>query len=281
MVELTTQLLILSNIVWLPLCRINKFGLNTLPSKTIATPYTCGLPRPFSGAVAGDHSYICEVTWNLYLFATMKNLKDDRTKIVPSTTRGGKELPSSSALDSPSVLSKLATPPPAMNSAMSHVIDDATSTMNDAMNDTTSSLNDDVDDASTMLDNTVPLGEFLDEQLAKAREIEKAKCVETLENLDSPFLSSPVRTEIPDEHCFDKETALAILDCNNREEALELLVVLKEKYMRERMKCDPKFATSPIFITDKDYEFSIDPELIILVESDPSYGTDLKLLWHI
>ena len=44
-VELTTQLLILENILWLPLCRINKFGLNTLPSKTIAIPYTCGLSK--------------------------------------------------------------------------------------------------------------------------------------------------------------------------------------------------------------------------------------------
>ena len=88
----------------------------------------------------------------------MKNLKDTRTKIVPSKTRGGKELPSSSALDSPSVLSKLARPPPAINSDMSQVIDD-----------TTSSMNDTYDDASTMLDNTVPLGEFLDEQLAKAK----------------------------------------------------------------------------------------------------------------
>ena len=38
-VELITQLLILENILWLPLCRINKFGLNTLPSKTVAIPY--------------------------------------------------------------------------------------------------------------------------------------------------------------------------------------------------------------------------------------------------
>src|SRR3954463_5324432 len=57
-VELTTQLLILENILWLPLCRINKFGLNTLPSKTVAIPYTCGLPRLFSDAVAGEHSSI-------------------------------------------------------------------------------------------------------------------------------------------------------------------------------------------------------------------------------
>ena len=41
----------------------------------------------------------------------MKNLKDPKTKIFPSRTRGGKELPSSFALDSPSVMSKFATPP--------------------------------------------------------------------------------------------------------------------------------------------------------------------------
>ena len=64
-VELTTQLLILENILWLPLCRINKFGLNTLPSKTTAIPYTCGLSRLFSGTVAGEHSSILWVTWDI------------------------------------------------------------------------------------------------------------------------------------------------------------------------------------------------------------------------
>ena len=83
----------------------------------------------------------------------MRNLKDERTKIFPSTTRGGKELPSSSTLDSPSVMRKLATPKPttAMNSDMSHVIDDATSAMHDTYDETTS-----------MLDTTVPLSGFLD-----------------------------------------------------------------------------------------------------------------------
>ena len=87
-VELTTQLLILENILWLPLCQINKFGLNTLPSKIVVIPYTCGLSRPFSGAVAWEHSYICWVTWDYYQFITMKNLKDAKTKIFPSKTRG-------------------------------------------------------------------------------------------------------------------------------------------------------------------------------------------------
>ena len=41
-VELTTQLLILENILWLPWCCINKFGLNTLPSKAVVIPYTSG-----------------------------------------------------------------------------------------------------------------------------------------------------------------------------------------------------------------------------------------------
>ena len=93
----------------------------------------------------------------------MRNLKDERTNIFPSTTRGGKDFPSSSALDSPSVLSKLATPKPtsAMNSNMSHVIDDAISAMHDTCDETTS-----------VLDTTVPLGEFLDEQLARARQNE-------------------------------------------------------------------------------------------------------------
>ena len=45
-----------------------------------------------------------------------------------------------------------------MNSDMSHVIDDATSAMHD--------------EATSVRDTTLPLGEFLDEQLARARENE-------------------------------------------------------------------------------------------------------------
>ena len=124
----------------------------------------------------------------------MKNLKDQRTKIFPSTTRGGKELPSSSALDSPSVLSKLATPTPAIDSDMSHVIDDATSAMHDTYDETTS-----------MLDTTVPLGEFLDEQLATARENE---IIET-DNIDeSDDEDSPPRYEllvVPEGYVMDEE----------------------------------------------------------------------------
>ena len=202
----------------------------------------------------------------------MKDLKDPRTKIYPSTTRGGKELPSSSALDSPSVLSKLATPKPAfaINSNMSHVIDDATSVMRDAYDETTS-----------MLDNIVPLGEFLDEQLARARENE---IIEN-DNIDeSDDEDSPPRYElpvVPKGYVMDEETARDFLACNDRSDLKKLLAKLKEKSLNARMQYGPAFATSPIFITDKDYDFYVDPEIITLVESDLFMAMNLKLLWHI
>ena len=118
----------------------------------------------------------------------MKNLKDTKTKIFPSKTRGGKELPSSSALDSPSILSKLATPPHAINSDMSQVIDEATS------------VNATRDDASTLLDDDdVPLGDFLDEQIARSKVIEDAETDEILESdyLETPIRPSPSRYEFP------------------------------------------------------------------------------------
>ena len=113
----------------------------------------------------------------------MKNLKDTHTKIVPSRTRGGKELPSSSALDSPSVLSKLATPPPAIASdAMSHFIDDATSASIDAHTD-----------ASPVLE-PVPLGALFDSHLARASALES---YDTDEEIKIDAYESPSDYERP------------------------------------------------------------------------------------
>ena len=75
---------------------------------------------------------------------------------------------------------------------------------------------------------------------------------------------------------MDEETARDLFACKDRYDLKKLLAKLKEKSLNARMKCDPKFATSPIFIYDKDYEFSVDPELITLVESDPIHGYETK-----
>ena len=83
-------------------------------------------------------------------------------------------------------MSKLATPPHAINSDMSQVIDDATSTMNDAY-----------DDASTLLDDGVPLGDFLDEQIARAKEneiTETDKIIQTNEIPETKNLETPIRS---------------------------------------------------------------------------------------
>ena len=117
------------------------------------------------------------------------------------------ELPSSSALDSPSVLSKLATPKPAsaIRSDMSHVIYDATSTMHDTYDETTS-----------MLDTTVPLG--LDEQLARARENE---FIET-DNIDDS--DDENMRAIPEGYLFDAESSAAIFAFLDRRELKRLLI---------------------------------------------------------
>ena len=93
-------------------------------------------------------------------------------------------------------MSKLATPKPAyaICSDMSHVIDDATSAIHDTYDETTS-----------MLDTTVLLGDFLEERLARAREIENIESDDTDESDDEDF---PV---IPKGYVFDKEASLAIL----------------------------------------------------------------------
>src|SRR3989337_254696 len=148
----------------------------------------------------------------------MKNLKDTKTKIIPSRTRGGKELPSHSALDSPSVLSRPATPPHAINPDMSQVIDNATSAMNDTH-----------DDASTLLDDNVPLGEVLDEQIARAKDIENAETneiIETDEVLETENLETPIRpsspryelAKIPEGYLMDEETTRDFLACNDRDD---------------------------------------------------------------
>ena len=113
-----------------------------------------------------------------------------------------------------------------MNSDMSHVIDDATSAMHDTYDETTS-----------LRDTTVPLGEFLDEQLARARENE---IIEDDIIDDSDDESSPNDYElpvVPEGYVMDEESVRAILACNDRYDQ-KLLAKLKEKSLNSRMKYD-------------------------------------------
>ena len=133
-------------------------------------------------------------------------------------------------------------------------------------------MHDAYDETTSMLDNIVPLGELLDEQLARVRENE---IIET-DNIDeSDDEDSPPRYELSDVlevYVMDEETARDLFACKDRYDLKKLLAKLKEKSLNATMKYDHAFATSPICVTDKDYDFFVDPELITLVEPYPFYG---------
>ena len=69
------------------------------------------------------------------------------------------------------------------------------------------------------------------------------------------------------------ESSAAIFACEDRRELKRLLIKWSKESFRGRMKSDPAFATSPICVPDQDYyDFSVDPNIITLVESNPFYG---------
>src|SRR5664279_1344541 len=113
--ELITQLLRLIGILWLPLCRINKFGLKYFPRRLLRSPTLVGhqdyflapLPGSIALFISSPGSYI--VCCNL--LSIMRKTKDSKPVILPSKTRRGTVLNTSIALDSPTVLNRFATPP--------------------------------------------------------------------------------------------------------------------------------------------------------------------------
>jgi hypothetical protein len=118
--ELTTHLLRLTYILWLPLCRINKFGLY-FPQRLLRSPILVGhqdyflAPLPGSIALFVSSLGIHIVRCNPFI---MGKPRDGKVPILPSTTRRGTTLNTSVAFDSPSVMSKLLTPPHAHAIAM-------------------------------------------------------------------------------------------------------------------------------------------------------------------
>ena len=77
---------------------------------------------------------------------------------------------------------------------------------------------------------------------------------------------------------MDGEVARDFLGCKDRDDLKKLLCKWKEKYLNARMQYNRKFATSPIFVTDNDYEFPVDPKLITLVQSDPLHGYESETI---
>jgi hypothetical protein len=180
---------------------------------------------------------------------------DGKFPILPSTTRRGMTLNTSVALDSPSIMSKLITPPHA-HATSSPEFENAT---------------DSFDDASTMLDESGSLGSFLDATIARTKKIGNATVTPA---------SSPESRECPSDDLDDAYVELDddfIYESCTTSNADDIRDLYARRVVRYKLSPDAKFAASPIHISDnKDYDFSLDLSYISIVEKEPFCGTESK-----
>ncbi|KAK1643165.1 hypothetical protein QYE76_060970 [Lolium multiflorum] len=182
--------------------------------------------------------------------------RDTKIAILPSTTRKGTTLSTSAALDSPSVIDKLVSPPHASRAGTSAESENSHN----------------IDNVSAVLDDSGSLGSFLDATIAKSRQIE---------NTETPNAATPVNSPESVEYSSDDlDEDYVELDndfiekCNATTDARKIKKLLAEHAVRYKPSPDPKFATSPINIRDKDYDFSLDLSHIAIVEKTPFCGTE-------
>ncbi|KAK1662887.1 hypothetical protein QYE76_051046 [Lolium multiflorum] len=184
--------------------------------------------------------------------------RDTKIAILPSTTRKGTTLSTSAALDSPSVIDKLVSPPHASHAGTSAESENSHN----------------IDNVSAVLDNDGSLGSFLDATIAKSRQIENTETPN--ENAATP-VNSPESVEYSSDDLDEDYVELDddfIEKCNATTDARKIKKLLAEHAVRYKPSPDPKFATSPINIRDKDYDFSLDLSHIAIVEKTPFCGTE-------
>ncbi|KAK1682093.1 hypothetical protein QYE76_042941 [Lolium multiflorum] len=184
--------------------------------------------------------------------------RDTKIAILPSTTRKGTTLSTSAALDSPSVIDKLVSPPHASRAGTSAESENSHN----------------IDNVSAVLDDSGSLGSFLDATIAKSRQIENTETPN--ENAATP-VNSPESVEYSSDDLDEDYVELDddfIEKCNATTDARKIKKLLAEHAVRYKPSPDPKFATSPINIRDKDYDFSLDLSHIAIVEKTPFCGTE-------
>ncbi|KAK1632721.1 hypothetical protein QYE76_007036 [Lolium multiflorum] len=181
--------------------------------------------------------------------------RDTKIAILPSTTRKGTILNTSAALDSPSVIDKLVSPPHASHAGTS----------------AESEHSHNIDNVSAVLDDSGSLGSFLDATIARSRQIENTETPNATTPVSSPELG--YFSDDPEEDYVELNDDF-IEKCNATTDARKIKKLLAEHAVRYKLSPDPKFATSPINIRDKDYDFSLDLSHIAIVEKTPFCGTE-------
>jgi hypothetical protein len=128
---------------------------------------------------------------------------------------------------------------------------------------------DNFDDASTVLDESGSLGSFLDATIARTKQMGNTDMVTPI--------SSPESRECPSDDL--EETYIELNDefieeFHATSDASAIKNLLARRAVRYKLSPDAKFATSPINIRDKDYDFSFDLSYISIVEKEPFCGTE-------
>ncbi|KAK1605524.1 hypothetical protein QYE76_029197 [Lolium multiflorum] len=113
--------------------------------------------------------------------------RDTKIAILPSTTRKGTTLSTSAALDSPSVIDKLVSPPHASHAGTSAESENSHN----------------IDNVSAVLDDSGSLGSFLDATIARSRQIE---------NTETPNATTPVKSPELDYSSDDPDEDYVELD---------------------------------------------------------------------
>ena len=184
---------------------------------------------------------------------------DDKVRILPSTTRRGTTLNTSAALDSPSVINQLVTPP--------HTHGSRAATSAESEN-----ISDSFDDASTVLDESGSLGPFLDATIAKSKQFENTEIPN--ETPVTPAYSPETRETTSDdlEETYvelDDDFIDECMNCDTSKDVNAIKNLLQRRAVNYKLSPDAKFATSPINIKDKDYDFSVDLSFITIAEKEP------------
>jgi hypothetical protein len=166
-----------------------------------------------------------------YSPSIMGKPRDGKVPILPSITRRGTTLNTSVALDSPSVMSKLITPPHA------HATHTATSTEFE-------NASDNFDNVSTVLDESASLGSFLDATIARTKQMGNT----------ITHVSSPESRECPSddlEEIYIELNDEFIEEFHATSDASAIKNLLARHVVRYKLSPDAKFATSPIDIRDR------------------------------
>src|ERR1044072_6652466 len=136
-------------------------------------------------------------------------------------------------------------------------------------------MSDTFDDASTTFDTTASLGSFIEEQIAAATRFSGVEIPVTQTPIGKTHDIVGLKEKLLEDDyiMLDDDLCRELNECADSDPAT-IKKLLAKHSLKNKFTPDPTFATSPICISDPDYDLSVDLSLISTVEADPFYGRE-------